>query len=147
MPELPRDSLELTAEPLDAAAAVRIVTCAEAGGIDVFIGTTRAERHQQAGALLRLDYEAYPEMAMAEMKKLAAAAREKWPIERLAMWHRVGAVAVGEASVVIAVSCGHRGEAFDACRFLIDELKKTVPIWKKEVYERGAQWQSDASTT
>jgi molybdopterin synthase catalytic subunit len=145
MPELPRDSIRLTGEPLDASAAVRAVTCAEAGGIDVFIGTTRAEHHAQAGALLRLDYEAYPEMAMAEMEKLAAAARAKWPIERLAMWHRIGAVAVGEPSVVLAVSCGHRGEAFDACRFLIDELKKAVPIWKQEVYERGALWQGEES--
>jgi molybdopterin synthase catalytic subunit len=143
MPELPRDSLRLTAEALDAAAAVRTVTCAEAGGIDVFIGTTRAEQHAQAGALLQLNYEAYPEMAIAQMEKLVAAARAKWPIERIAMWHRIGAVAVGEPSVVIAVSCGHRGEAFEACRFLIDELKKAVPIWKKEVYAGGAHWQGD----
>jgi molybdopterin synthase catalytic subunit len=145
MPELPRDSIRLIAEPLDAGAAVHAVTCAEAGGIDVFVGTTRAEDHPQAGALLCLDYEAYPEMAMAQMQKLAAAARAKWPVERLAMWHRIGAVAVGEASVVIAVSCGHRGEAFDACRFLIDELKKAVPIWKREVYKHQALWQGDDS--
>ncbi len=141
MPELPRDNIRLVDEPLDAGAAVRAVSCVEAGGIDAFIGTTRAERHPEAGDLLRLDYETYPEMAVSQMEKLAAAARAKWPIERLAMWHRVGAVAVGEPSVVIAVSCPHRGEAFEACRYLIDKLKKEVPIWKKEVYSGRERWQ------
>jgi molybdopterin synthase catalytic subunit len=141
MPE--SDSIRLTGEPLDAGAAVRAVNCAEAGGIDVFIGTTRAERHPDAGVLLRLDYEAYPEMAVAQMQKLAALARAKWPIARLAMWHRTGPVAVEEPSVVIAVSCPHRGEAFEACRFLIDELKKAVPIWKKEIYEQQTRWQGE----
>jgi molybdopterin synthase catalytic subunit len=138
------DDIRLTGEPLDAGAAVGAVNCAEAGGIDVFVGTTRAERHAEGGNLLRLDYEAYPEMAIREMKKLAADARSKWAIARLAIWHRTGAVAVGEPSVVIAVSCPHRGEAFEACRFLIDELKKSVPIWKKEVYEQQARWQGEA---
>jgi molybdopterin synthase catalytic subunit len=137
------DDIRLTAKALDAGAAVRAVNCAAAGGVDVFVGTTRAERHAEAGELLRLEYEAYPEMAVGEMEKLAGQARARWPILGLAMWHRVGPVAVGEPSVVIAVSCPHRGEAFEACRFLIDELKKTVPIWKKEVYEGESRWQKD----
>ncbi|MGN6369915.1 MAG: molybdenum cofactor biosynthesis protein MoaE [Phycisphaerae bacterium] len=143
MPEMPNDSIRLTQEVLDAGAAVQAVTCKEAGGIDVFVGTTRAEHHAEAGALVRLDYEAYPEMAIREMEKLAAAARGKWPIERLAIWHRTGPVEVGAASVVIAVSCPHRADAFEACRYLIDELKKAVPIWKKEVYAGAARWQGE----
>ena len=74
-------------------------------------------------------------------QQLVAAAAEKWPICQAVIWHRLGEVWVGEASVVIAVSSPHRGEAFDACEFLIDELKKAVPIWKREVYEDGSKWQ------
>jgi len=138
----------LTREPLDYAAAVARVTCAEAGGIAVFLGTTRAEPAEVAsagkgsrGALVSLDYHAYDEMALRQMQQLVAAAAAKWPICQAVIWHRLGEVKVGEASVVIAVSSPHRGEAFDACEFLIDELKKAVPIWKREVYEEGSKWQ------
>ncbi|HUO06719.1 MAG TPA: molybdenum cofactor biosynthesis protein MoaE [Phycisphaerae bacterium] len=148
MAEPEKDSIRLVNEPLDAGAAVAAVSCAEAGGIDLFVGTTRAESDPQdggRGALLRLDYEAYPEMALAQMEKLVQRARERWPIARAVVWHRTGAVAVGEASVVIAVSCPHRAEAFESCRFLIDELKKAIPIWKKEVYEGEARWQGESA--
>jgi molybdopterin synthase catalytic subunit len=136
----------LTREPLDVAAAVARVTCREAGGIAVFLGTTRAEvagaeAVTGGGVLLALDYHAYEEMAVGQLKKLTALAFGRWPIARAALWHRLGEVGVGEASVVIAVSCPHRGEAFDACEFLIDELKKSAPIWKREVYESGSRWQ------
>ncbi|HVT82993.1 MAG TPA: molybdenum cofactor biosynthesis protein MoaE [Phycisphaerae bacterium] len=136
----------LTREPLDVAAAVVRVTCAEAGGIAVFLGTTRAEPAgkpggEGRGALVSLDYHAYEEMAISQLRKLAARAFERWPVARAAIWHRIGDVRVGESSVVIAVSCPHRGEAFDACEFLIDELKKIVPIWKREVYESTSRWQ------
>ncbi len=134
----------LTREPLDVAAAVARVTCEAAGGIGVFLGTTRAETASSPdarGPLMALDYHAYEEMAVTQIKKLAGQAFARWPVLRAAIWHRLGEVRVGEASVVIAVSCPHRGEAFEACEFLIDELKKSAPIWKREVYEGGSRWQ------
>jgi len=107
------------------------------GGTVVFEGTTRAEVHPQHGPLVRLRYEAYDDMALAQMQRLAAEVRRRWPIERLALVHRTGDVELAEASVVIAVSCRHRAEAFEACRWLIDTLKRDVPIWKKEVWADG----------
>ena len=111
---------------------------AAAGGIDVFIGTTRAETHADGRELVALDYEAYPEMALSQMRDLARRARARWPVVRLALLHRVGRVAVGQPSVVVAVACPHRAEAFEACRWLIDTLKAEVPIWKKEVWADGS---------
>ncbi len=135
------DWIALTPAPLDAAAAVRFVTDPAAGGIDLFLGITRAERNAAGHDLLALDYEAYADMAIARLKQLAAEARQRWPIAKLAVLHRTGRVPVGEASVAVAVASPHRAEAFDACRFLIDELKKDVPIWKREVWAEGdATW-------
>ena len=139
------DSIRLQSEPLEVAAAVQAVTCPEAGGIDVFLGTTRGEAHPEHGALLALDYEAYEPMALAEMARLVGQARGRWPIARAVVWHRIGRVGVGEPSVVIAVSCLHRGEAFSACQFLIDRLKESVPIWKREIYPDSGRWQAGAS--
>src|SRR5947209_7276298 len=131
------EDIALTHEPLDVAAATARVTCPEAGGIAIFLGTTRAEAapDPKAGNLLALDYHAYEEMAFVQLKKLSDAARERWPIQRSIIWHRMGAVAVGESSVIIAVSCPHRDAAFAACAWLMDELKKIAPIWKKEIYQ------------
>jgi molybdopterin synthase catalytic subunit len=132
------DLVGVVADPLDAGAIVALVTDPAAGGIDVFLGTTRAERHPQTGAeLLALDYEAYREMAERQLSDLAAEARRRWPICRLAVVHRVGRVPVGQPSVVIAVSTPHRAEAFEACRWLIDTLKRDVAIWKQEVWAAG----------
>jgi molybdopterin synthase catalytic subunit len=114
------------------------VTTSDAGGIDVFLGTTRAETSADGRALVALDYVAYREMALKQMQDLARRARDKWPILRLALVHRVGRVELGEPSVIIAVACPHRGESFDACRFLIDTLKSEVAIWKKEVWADGS---------
>jgi len=135
--------IRLTDYPLDVAAAVAAVTCAEAGGIDVFVGTTRAQEHAEQGKLVALEYHAYPEMALAEMRKIAKRTTDQWPVQRMVIWHRLGAVSIGGASVVIAVSCPHRGEAFAACQFAIDELKKSVPLWKKEMYARETRWQGE----
>ena len=88
--------------------------------------------------LLALDYEAYPEMALGRMQQLAQTARQKWPILRIVMHHRIGRVPISEPSVAIAVSCPHRAEAFEACRWLIDQLKIDVPIWKKEIWADGS---------
>src|SRR3954470_15541583 len=117
------DLIQINPEPLDVAAAVAFVSTPGAGGIDVFLGTTRAERHADGRELVALDYEAYQEMATRQLHALAEQARAKWPVAKVAILHRVGRVAIGEPSVLIAVACPHRGDAFDACRFLIDQLK------------------------
>ena len=135
------DWVEILGTDLKVDAAVRFVSDARAGGIDVFLGTTRAERNAAGQDLLALDYEAYAEMAVERMRKLAADVRGRWPVVKLALLHRTGRVPVAEPSVVIAVACPHRGEAFDACRWLIDALKADVPIWKQEVWADGsATW-------
>ena len=128
----------LNPQPLDVAAAVAVVTEPRAGGIAVFVGTTRAERRLDGAALDALDYEAYADMAGAQMRDLARRARERWPVLRVALLHRTGRVALGEPSVVVAVSTPHRAEAFEACRWLIDTLKAEVAIWKKEVWADGS---------
>lgn len=134
------DWINVLSVELDTAAAIESVSHPDAGGIDVFLGVTRSEKRADGVELVALDYEAYNEMAIDQMSKLVEAARMRWPICRAAILHRVGRVAIGKASVVIAVSCPHRGQAFEACRFLIDELKKSVTVWKKEVW-------ADESTT
>lgn len=134
-------SVELREGALDVAAAVAAVSRAEAGGIDLFLGTTRGEADREKGELVALEYHAYPEMAVKEMRAIAEQACRRWPVCALVAWHRLGRVALGEASVLIAVSCPHRGEAFEACRYVIDELKKLVPIWKKEQFAQDARWQ------
>jgi molybdopterin synthase catalytic subunit len=140
----PSFSIRLLREPLDVAAAAAHVRDPSAGGIDIFIGTTRSEDEPARGPLVALDYHAYDEMAMRHMQKLADTASARWPICRLALWHRLGEVRIGEPSVIIAVSCPHRAAAFEACRFLIDELKQSVPIWKKEMYAKDSRWQGEA---
>lgn len=134
------DLVELTDQPLDAG-RVRSHLVREAGGssggVCLFEGWTRGEVHPEHGRLMRLEYQAYSDMAIEMMRKLAADARAKWPIVALAMMHRTGIVPVGEPSVIIGVACGHRAEAFESCRWLIDELKQCVPIWKKEVWAGG----------
>ena len=135
------DWIEIIAEPLDVARAVAFVADPAAGGVAVFLGTTRWEDSLEHGELLALDYETYAEMALRQLNALAGAAREKWPVVKLAILHRTGRVAVTEPSVIIAVSSPHRGESFDACRWIIDALKKDVAIWKKEVWaDGGSSW-------
>ena len=125
-------------EPIDLPELVRAVTDPSAGAIATFIGTTRNQNDGRK--VVALDYDAYPEMAEIELRRIGEDAGKKWKIERMAITHRVGPVAIGEASVVIAVSAAHRDDAFQACRFAIEEIKKTVPIWKKEIYEGGEVW-------
>ena len=132
------DFVAVTTLDLDAGTITDLVTDGSAGGIAVFLGTTRAEKSPDGRDLVALDYEAYPEMAQAQLQKLAAEARRRWPIARLAIAHHVGRVEIGRPSVVIAVSSPHRAEAFEACRWLIDTLKKDVAIWKKEVWADGS---------
>ena len=131
------DLIEIRGDALSTDAAVAFVTDGRAGGIDVFLGTTRAETSPDGRALVALDYEAYDEMALKQLRDLARRCRERWPVVKLALLHRTGRVAIGEPSVVIAVSTPHRADAFEACRFLIDQLKVDVAIWKKEVWADG----------
>jgi len=132
----------LTDAPLNAAAALAQVNVPGAGGIDLFLGITRAEDSPQ-GPLVGFEYHAYPEMAVSQIQQLINKARQQWPICRAIVWHRTGMVNVGEPSVVIVVSTPHRAESFEACRYLIDELKKLAPIWKREIYAQGAKWQGE----
>lgn len=142
------DWIQLQAEPLENARVTQFVSVPEAGGIAIFLGTTRAEQSPQHGDLVALDYEAYEEMARQQMQDLARCARQRWPICRLAILHRIGRVALAEPSVIIAVSSAHRAEAFDACRWIIDTLKAEVTIWKKEVWEGGGEsWVGDDRVT
>jgi len=111
------------------------------GAVVIFEGTVRKEDHPDHGSLAHLFYEAYRDMAIAQMERVAGEARRRFSASRVAIVHRTGAVAIGEAAVVIAVACGHRAEAFDACRWIIDTLKTDVPIWKKNIWEEGEeQW-------
>ncbi|MGH7214758.1 MAG: molybdenum cofactor biosynthesis protein MoaE [Tepidisphaeraceae bacterium] len=129
------DLIRLQAEPIDAGRAWTLESTA--GGVCVFLGTTRSETNSDGRALIALDYEAYEQMAVRQMRDLAARARRRWPIVKLAILHRVGRVALGEPSVLIAVATPHRAEAFEACRWLIDTLKAETAIWKKEVWADG----------
>ena len=128
----------VTNQPLVLQELIAFVTDPEAGALATFIGTTR--NHNDGRKVIALDYEAYPEMAEKELMRLGEEAKKTWPICRMAIVHRLGPVQITEPSVMIAVSAGHREAAFAACRFAIEEIKRTVPIWKKEVYEGGEIW-------
>jgi MoaE-MoaD fusion protein len=130
--------ITLGRERIDVAALERAVANPAAGAIVTFAGTTR--RENAGRRVLRLEYEAYEPMALAEMRKLAQAAGERWKIVRIAIQHRVGFVEIGETSVAIAVAAAHRAEGFEACRFAIDRLKEVVPVWKKEYFDGGEVW-------
>jgi molybdopterin synthase catalytic subunit len=131
------DWIEISSNPLSTADAASFVSAPGAGGVGIFLGTTRAEE-SGGKTLVALDYEAYPEMAEAQMRDLARRARKRWPVLKVAVLHRVGRVGVGEPSVVIAISTPHRAESFEACRWLIDALKTEVAVWKKEVWADGS---------
>ena len=132
------DIYQLVREPIDMATLARHVRAAEDGAIVTFDGFVRNQSHGRATRYL--DYEAYESMALAKMREIGAQLHEKYRIHRVAMVHRLGRLEIGETSVFIAVSAPHRAAAFDACRFAIDTLKRTVPIWKKEYFEDGAVW-------
>lgn len=130
--------VNISAEPLNVEECIDRVTSPECGGIDVFIGTVR--NATKGNTVIRLEFEAYERMALKEMQKLANEATEKWSVNNIVIHHRVGALEVGDIPVIICVSAAHRDAAFDACRYIIDTLKQTVPIWKKEIFENGEVW-------
>lgn len=132
------DKFELVREAIDASSLVRHVRAGQDGAIVTFDGFVRNESHGRETSYL--EYEAYESMALGKMKEIAKHIHEKFSIHRVVMVHRLGRLEIGETSVFIAVSAPHRGAAFDACRFAIDTLKQTVPIWKKEYFADGAVW-------
>jgi molybdopterin synthase catalytic subunit len=129
---------ELTRDPLDARRLEAAVSHAGAGAICTFTGVVRD--NSRGRSVTQLDYEAYAEMATAQMRKIADEIADKWPEARVAMAHRTGKLEIGEASVVVSVSSPHRAEAIAACQWGIDRLKESVPIWKKEHAADGTFW-------
>ena len=125
-------------DQIDLMEAYSYLQTPEAGAINLFIGTVR--NHSHGKKVQRLAFEAYAPMAVKEMEKLVAQAEKKWPVSKLYMVHAVGEKPIGHAVVVIGAASPHRQAAFEASQFLIDELKRTVPIWKKEYYEDGSIW-------
>lgn len=130
--------IQITREPLDRDALLAAVADPGVGGIVVFEGVVRNEAR---GKQVRyLEYDVYPEMAEEQMRTIVNEARQRWHTEHIAVAHRIGRLEIGEASVIIVVATPHRSEAFEACRYIIDTLKTTVPIWKKEVSTTGEEW-------
>ena len=128
----------ITRSPIALDRLLRAVRDPRAGAVVTFLGTTRNENAGRR--VIRLEYEAFTRMAEREMRSLAAEARRRWPLRKVAMEHRIGVVPVAQASVAIVVSAGHRAEAFAACHWLIDRLKEIVPIWKREHFRGGQVW-------
>ena len=133
-----KDFFELTTEPIDIAAVARRVLLPQCGATVTLDGYAR--EWTKGRRTLYLIYEAYEPMALTEMKRLGEQAHEKFDIAHIGIVHRTGRLEIGETSVVISVSAPHRGAAFEACEWAIRELKRTVPIWKKEVFEDGEVW-------
>lgn len=127
----------ITDKPLQLQLATRAAAPAN-GAIDIFVGTVRD--NTDGRAVLRLEFEAYAGMAEKEMMRIIDEMISRWHINNVVMHHRVGTVGVGETAVLIAVGAARRDAAFEACRYAIDELKKRVPIWKKEIFTDGAEW-------
>lgn len=139
MPDNPiNNKLELVKSPINFDGLLRFVRAEKDGAIVTFDGFVRNESHGRTTEYL--EYEAYEAMALSKMQEIATDLHDKFAIHRLAMVHRLGRLEIGETSVFIAVSAPHRAAAFDACRYAIDTLKKTVPIWKKEYFADGAVW-------
>jgi molybdopterin synthase catalytic subunit/molybdopterin converting factor small subunit len=138
IPPVSGGAFRLTAEPLSLDAAVQEVRRDEAGAVATFTGTVR--NRSRGRGVVSLEYEAYEGMAEQTMAELAAELERRYELCSIAIHHRIGRVEIGDASVVIAVSAPHRADALAACKDAIDTLKRTVPLWKKEVYEGGEEW-------
>jgi molybdopterin synthase catalytic subunit len=132
--------IEITDQPIDVQNVIHTASQTEAGAINTFIGTVR---NQTSGKkVVRLEYEAYEPMAISEIQKIIDRANTRWLLLGWAVSHRVGILHPGEIAVVVSVSTAHRKASFEACQFIIDSLKETVPIWKREFFEDGDQWVS-----
>jgi molybdopterin synthase catalytic subunit len=133
----------VTASPLDLGALVALVSSPDAGAVATFVGTSRRTSSNAARVekpVETLWYESYAPMAEKRLREIGDEAKRRFDVTSVAAWHRVGEVAVGEASVAIAVSAPHRGPAFDACRFVIEEIKRSLPVWKRERFQDGEEW-------
>lgn len=128
----------VTPEVLDPQPLVDRVRRDEAGAVVLFYGVVR--NHNAGRPVLYLEYDAYPEMAEKVMGELSDEIKSRWPVAEIAALHRTGRMEIGEASLLVAVSAAHRGEAFEACHAYVDRLKESVPVWKKEVFEGGEEW-------
>lgn len=130
--------IKITSETIDATQLLTEVEDDGSGGTVLFLGCVRDHSHGQK--VVALEYEAYEPMALKQMALIEREVCARWPVRRFAMVHRLGYMKVREISVAVAVSCAHRAEAFEACRFAIDTLKHAVPIWKKEYRPDGSFW-------
>jgi MoaE-MoaD fusion protein len=133
-----QDEVHIVREPIAAQALIEKLKMQEDGAAVIFDGVVR--NNTRGRRTLYLDYEAYEAMALKKMEALAEEARSRFGVRQVALVHRLGRLEIGETSVLIVVASAHRGPAFEACRWIIDTLKKTVPIWKKEYFEDGAVW-------
>lgn len=132
--------IKITDKPINVASAIEAAQTAGAGAVNVFVGTVRNKTADKQ--VKSLDYEAYDPMAKKEIRKIIDQAKAKWPVLKVVVIHRKGILKIGDAAVVIVVSTPHRKASFEACEFIIDTLKQTVPIWKKEIFEGGEEWVS-----
>lgn len=130
--------IELTEKPILIEEVSALVNSPSAGGTCVFVGTVRDRTRDKP--VLRLEFEAYAPMAISEMQRIAEHIVARWPVVKIAIYHRTGTLEIGDVPVIIAVSAAHRQAAFEACQYCIDTLKETVPIWKKEIFEDGEVW-------
>ncbi|MCB0686896.1 MAG: molybdenum cofactor biosynthesis protein MoaE [Saprospiraceae bacterium] len=130
--------IQLRSSSLSLTQCYEFVSHEGCGGIDIFVGTVR--NHTAGKTVVALDFEAYEPMALAEMRKIAVSMMEKFQTVKIAIHHRTGLLKIGDEAVIIAVSAAHRAAAFAACRYAIDTLKETVPIWKKEIFADGEVW-------
>jgi len=128
----------LVEQPLELDGLTAEVSAPECGALCTFVGLVR--NHHEGRAVVRLEYSAYVPMAEAECMAIVSEATAQWPV-RVAMRHRIGTLVIGDAAVAVAVASAHRAAAFEACRFVIEELKRRVPIWKKEFFQDGTvEW-------
>jgi len=136
--------LEVTSAKINPGRMYDFVVCEHAGAVDLFIGTVRDTFNGRA--VKSIEYHSYPEMTERVLESIAEQAIAHWPIEKIAVQHRIGHLGLAEASVIIAVSSVHRSEAFSACRFIIEEIKAHAPIWKKEFFADGTkEWKDSGS--
>ena len=135
-----KKDIQIVSDPIDVQACIQSASNPECGGIVSFVGTVR--NHTQEREVVRLEFESYDAMAIKEMTKIADSIFDQWPAQHVTFHHRKGNLQIGEVAVVIVVACPHRAPAFEACQFAIDTLKKTVPIWKKEIFTDGEVWVS-----
>ncbi len=136
--------VELTSDPIDVPRLIEHVNQPSNGGICTFLGVVRD--NAEGRPVVKLGYEAYKSMAVAQMRTIVEEAMQRWDLDAVALSHRTGELQIGEASVAIAVGAPHRAEAFEACRYIIDTLKTRVPIWKKEFFRDGAVWVEPVSS-